>query len=79
MQPFHGINRIIGMEKAIIIDFVNCDLERKTGYANKQEIPVEDVFKVAQEIFEKGLNVMVYRTSDKKTILFVDNKRFTPR
>lgn len=67
------------MDKAIIIDFVDCNLEKKTGYNHKQEIPIADVFKVAEEIFGKGLNVMVYRTNDNKVILYVDDKRFISR
>ena len=55
-------------------------LATKIDYAHNQEIPVEDVFKIAQEIFDKGLNVMIYRHKENDNItLFVDHMRFQQR
>ena len=56
------------------------DLAKVSGYDHNEEIPYEDVFKIAQEIFEGGLNVMVYRNKDNDNItLFVDHMRFQTR
>ena len=55
------------------------DFEKITGYKDRQEIPYNDVFQIAQEIFAKGLNVMIYHKTDGGITLFVDDRRFTQR
>lgn len=56
------------------------DLAKTCGYEHNQEIPIEEVFKVAQEIFDGGLNVMIYRNKINDNItLFVDHMRFQTR
>ena len=69
------------MKEAKIFYWANgFEFAKRTGYEHNQEIPVEDVFKIAQEIFDTGLNVMVYQNKDNDNVtLFVDNKRFTQR
>ena len=56
-----------------------CGQQFKIPYTHGQEIANEEVFKIAQEIFEYGLNVMVRKTELKGLILFVDDGRFTQR
>ena len=66
--------------KAIIFYWAFENFEPITGYKDRQEIPYEDVFKIAEEIFYKGLNVMVYQNRDQNYVtLFVDDRRFTQR
>jgi len=55
------------------------DKRFKIPYMHGQEIANEEVFKIAQKIFESGLNVMVRKTELKELILFVDDGRFTQR
>lgn len=58
--------------------FQNEQFKKLTGYDHHQEIPFEDTFKASKEIFDKGLNVMVYHSTN-GAILYVDDKRFTQR
>jgi hypothetical protein len=51
----------------------------KLGYKDRQKIAAEDVFQVMQNIFEVGLNVMLYHNDDESTVLFVDTRRFQQR
>lgn len=56
------------------------DIAKQTGYKHNEEIPTDMVFKIAQEIFDKGLNVMIYRNKDNDNItLFIDHMRFQTR
>lgn len=65
--------------KAHIYYWACQNFKELTGYEHDQEIPVEDVYAVMASIFEKGLNVMLYHSSDDNITLFVDNKRFGQR
>lgn len=47
-------------------------------YSHLQEIPAWQVWEIAKEIYDKGLNVMIYH-SEERPILFVDTKRFQQR
>jgi len=72
------------MEKLATIYFWACqNFESSTGYKHTQEIPYDDVFKIAEEIANKGLNVMIQSynspTGRKVRTLFIDNQRFTQR
>jgi len=54
-------------------------LER-LGYKHGQEIPADDLWKVAQELFDGGLNVMIHRSRHNDSVtLYVDTHRFTQR
>jgi hypothetical protein len=57
----------------------NCKHEELTGYKHNQEVPVEDIYNIVKDIFEMGLNVMLYRSSKENIIIFVDDKRFQQR
>ena len=57
----------------------NCKYEELTGYKHGQEVPVEDIHNVAKDIFDIGLNVMLYRSGKENIIIFVDDKRFQQR
>jgi hypothetical protein len=51
-------------------------------YQHLEEIPAWQVWDVAQEIFNEGLNVMITHSShggEQKVILYVDNKNFKQR
>ena len=82
-------NKVIASadKKASIYNFAGQDFKSITGYDHNSYIPYDKVFEIAQSIFEKGLNVMIYHLpegSDKENnkhdvILFVDDKRFSPR
>jgi hypothetical protein len=48
------------------------------GYKDRQEIDPNSVFVVAQKLFDAGLNVMVYHSTESIT-LFVDTERFQQR
>lgn len=66
--------------KATIFYWAFQNFEKITGYEHGQEIPYDKIFEIAQEIFNTGLNVMIYHHNDNENItLFVDNKRFTQR
>ena len=67
--------------KAIVFYWAGgYDLAKRTGWFHNQEIEVDEVFAVAQEIFNKGLNVMIYRNKINDNItLFVDHMRFQQR
>ena len=69
------------MESAIIYYWAGGHhLAKRTGYEHNEEIPVEKVFEIAQEIFDKGLNVMIYRNKINDNItLFIDHLRFQTR
>jgi hypothetical protein len=56
--------------------------EDSIGYKHNQEIPVSDIWKVAEEIYNKGLNVKITHSShngEKKIMLYVDDKHFNQR
>lgn len=67
--------------KARINDWTHGQVERRTKYKHDQEIPIDQVFPIAKEIFDAGLNVMVYQLSvEPKTIyLCADVYKFTQR
>jgi hypothetical protein len=52
----------------------NQNFESTTGYQNGERID-EDLFKVAEKIFNAGLNVMIIRGTYSIT-LWVNDKRF---
>jgi hypothetical protein len=56
----------------------NCKHEQITGYKHEQEVPVDDIYNVAKDIFATGLNVMLYHSGD-NIIIMVDDKRFQQR
>lgn len=66
--------------KATVFFFhgANCKHEELTGYKHSQEVPIEDIHNVAKDIFDLGLNVMLYHSGDNVTIM-VDDKRFQQR
>jgi hypothetical protein len=64
--------------KATIFYWAFQKFEEITGFVDREEIPYDRVFEIAQEIFNKGLNVMIYHKSiEGDIILFVDDERFT--
>lgn len=64
--------------KATIFFWAFEDFEKITGYKDRQEIPYHDIFSIAQEIFSKGLNVMIYHnTIEDNVTLYVHDKRFS--
>lgn len=66
--------------KATIFYWAFQNHESITGYADRAELPYDKVFEIAQEIFDKGLNVMVFHNNVEGSItLFVDDRRFTHR
>ena len=68
------------MKKAIIFFWASQNFEKETGYKHKQEVQYEQMYIIAQQIFEKGLNVMLYhQPNSDETLIFIDNKRFTQR
>jgi hypothetical protein len=62
----------------IICDYSAGSNMERTKYAHGQHIDQKDLFKVAKEIFNSGLNVMICHQSD-KIILFVDIMIFQQR
>ena len=72
--------------KAVIFYFAGQNFKPITGFDHNSEIPYDRVFEIQKDIFEKGLNVMLYHLpkgndndKDIRIILFVDDKRFTSR
>jgi hypothetical protein len=69
------------MNKAIIRVWVGTDGQQKLeeiGYINGQEIDYKKIFKIAKDIFEGGLNIMIFNNDD-RIILAVDTRRFQQR
>lgn len=66
------------MKKAFIYYFYSLSLSKITGYEHNSEIPYDKVFAIAEEIFNKGLNVMITQHSNGIT-LYVDDKTFKQR
>lgn len=58
--------------------FHRCGKHPDYEYKHRQEIPSEDIFEVATNIFESGLNVMLLHSGD-NVIIGVDDKRFQQR
>jgi len=56
----------------------NSKYEKITDYKHKEEIPIDDIFRVAAFIFGKGLNVMLLHGEETTTIM-VDDKNFRQR
>jgi hypothetical protein len=72
------------LNKASIYVWVEGHEQLKAlGYTDKQEIKPEDVFKIAEEIFRGGLNVMIFHTGEDQghpnIVLAVDTRRFQQR
>jgi len=67
--------------KATIFYFhgANCKHEELSGYKHNQEVPVEDIYNVARDIFDLGLNVMLYHSGNDNIVIMVDDKRFQQR
>ena len=63
-------------KKATVFHWVCA--QHDCSYDHQQEVPVEDVFDVARDIFEGGLNVMLLSSGD-NIIIGVDDKRFQQR
>lgn len=57
----------------------SIQLEKNTGYKHLEKINPSDAFSIAGNIFNLGLNVMVYHSDDNSIILFIDFKRFQQR
>jgi hypothetical protein len=57
----------------------NNKYESLTGYKHLEEIPAHQIWDVARMIFNKGLNVMVFHSSEHGITLMVDDKRFQQR
>ena len=72
-------NKIHVVMKASIFFWAGNDFEEQTGYAHKQEVSVNDIFTIMAFIFGTGLNVMLYHSSPKEVIIFVDDRRFGQR
>jgi hypothetical protein len=57
--------------------------ESLTGYPDRATISAKDLFKIAEEISNTGLHVMIYNLhledGSFKRILWVDDRRFTCR
>ncbi len=66
------------MKKAFIYYFHSHSLSKITGYEHNSEIPYDQVFAIAEEIVNKGLNVMITQHSNGIT-LYVDDKTFKQR
>ena len=66
--------------KATIFFFygAGCKHEELTGYKHQQEVPVEDIYNIAKDIFETGLNVMLLHSGE-NIVIMVDDKRFHQR
>ena len=66
--------------KAAIFFFygADCKHEELTGYKHQQEVPVEDIYNIAKDIFETGLNVMLLHSGE-NIVIMVDDKRFHQR
>jgi len=67
--------------KATIFFFhgANCKHEELTGYKHNQEVPANDIYNVAKDIFDAGLNVMLYHSGKENIVIMVDDKRFQQR
>lgn len=65
------------MNKFQIFNYHLPDMKQQTGYDHK-EIVNRNIFEVSQELFEKGINVMLYNSTE-IPILFVDNGKFRQR
>lgn len=68
------------MKRGVLVFYwASNRLEEKAGYKHNEVLPEgTDLFETAKDIYEKGLNVMVYN-SEENDIIFVDNKRFQQR
>jgi hypothetical protein len=65
--------------KVTVYDWaMGSNLEARTKYKHNQEIDADKTFEVAKEIFDSGLNVMLFRLEG-NTIIAVDTKRFQQR
>ena len=71
------------MDKAVIYYWMGDTLINK--YPHNSYIDKKDMFKVAEEIFNLGFNVMIYQTKIKgdKTnyfpVIYIDTQRFQQR
>jgi len=69
--------------KALIFNYHCQNFKEITGYDNNSQIPIDQLFVVDQEIYNKGLNVMIVHNknldSDISATLFVDDKNFKQR
>ena len=66
--------------KALIFNYHYQNFKNVTGYEHCSEIPIEQLFDVAKELYNSGLNVMIVHNrnldSDISATLFVDDKNF---
>ena len=68
--------------KALIFNYHYQNFKDITGYEHGTKIPIEQLFVVAQEIYNTGLNVMIVHRKDEGDVaatLFVDDKNFKQR
>lgn len=60
------------------VEYWHGDLHARTGLAAGTPVEPGEVFNVARQIYESGLNVMLYHTGV-DTVIWVDDKRFQQR
>ena len=70
------------MRKLIIFYWALQDFEEQTGYKHNAVVEFYEmceVTKIAESIFNTGLNVMLSHGKDDNVILYVDDRRFQQR
>lgn len=72
------------MKKALIYYYHSQNLKSITGLEHNSEIDYYKIFEIAQEVFNKGLNVMIVHTkvsddNDILGILYIDDRNFKQR
>jgi len=68
------------MKTTIFFWAFQMKFEATTGYKHLQEVPIEDTFKIAEDIQNRtGLNVMIQQLKEGSKVLYIDDKRFTQR
>lgn len=70
------------MAKKVIIYFwaPNEKIQEQAGYTQEQELLDTDPFKIAEEVFNKGLQVMVFQGNEEgSTFVGIDDRLFRSR
>lgn len=62
-----------------MIYFWACVKFDQIKYRHLEEIPQDQTFNVAKEIFDAGLNVMIHHSNPTEWVLYVDDKKFQQR
>lgn len=65
------------MKKFTIVNYHLPNIFEVIGYRDREEVE-GDIFKIAEEIFNKGVNVMICHSGE-ELILFVDKYNFKQR